>query len=154
MEGIRTILDRVVKIEIDFAANKDCADVMLDIFCDDQKFFSGSANSSLQTVLIDLVEDTADHVLRLEMTGKKPHHTIVSSNGDIVDDVYFRIIKLEFEGLDLRDIFCLGHQCYTHSFNGSRPEFVDEFYGQIGCNGVICMQFKQPFFLWLDSIIE
>jgi hypothetical protein len=88
------------------------------------------------------------------MSGKTCRHTEVNSDGEIIDDVFFSIDRLEFEGLDMREIFCQGRLCYTHDFNGSKPELQDEFYGIIGCNGKVCLEFSLPFFLWLGDYLD
>jgi hypothetical protein len=138
-------------IELDITTNKTCKDILLEVFCNQVKLAEFSADTMVKTVTYNLDDEPADHVLKLVMTGKNSTHTQVDDSGQIVDDIYFKIERLEFESLDMREIFCLGHECYTHSFNGSQSEFVDEFYGQLGCNGVVDIQFSTPIFLWLNE---
>jgi hypothetical protein len=138
-------------IELDISANKPCKDIFLTVLCNEVKLAEFPADTSVKTIAYDLEDASADHVLKLVMTGKNSRHTQVDNSGQIIDDVYFSVDRLEFEGLDMREIFCLGHECYTHSFNGSRPEFLDEFYGQLGCNGVVDIRFSTPIFLWLNQ---
>jgi hypothetical protein len=143
-----------MKIQLDFCANKDCSDVKLDIYCDDHQIFGAIAQETSQTVIHDVPENPGDHVLKLIMTGKNRTHTRVDAQGNIVDDVFFTIQRLEFEDLDVREIFCQGRECYTHSFNSDRPGILDEFYGSLGCNGVVEMRFSLPIFLWLNDYLD
>ena len=140
-----------MKLELDFSANKNCADVFLEVYCDDKAILKSPAQAVKQTVQLELLEHPADHVLRLIMHGKNHTHTVVDQQDQIVDDVYFTVDRLEFEELDMKEIFCQGQNCYTHSFNQDQPTVIDEFYGFIGCNGSIDFKFSTPFFLWLNQ---
>lgn len=143
-----------MKIELDFSASKSCDDIVLEIYCNDKKISESVALPTKQTVCINLSEDPADHCLRMIMRGKTNQHTVLDSNNEIVDDVWFSVDRLEFEDLDMREIFCQGCKCYTHSFNQNQPSFVDEFYGYIGCNGTIEIKFSTPIFLWLNDYLD
>lgn len=139
-----------MQLELDFSANKDSADVILEIYFNDKKILQSCAQTVRQTTTLDLPEHSGDHVLRLVMSGKNHTHTVTDQHNQIIDDVYFTVDRLEFEGLDMKEIFCQGQLCYTHSFNQDQPVILDEFYGVIGCNGCVDMKFSTPFFLWLN----
>jgi hypothetical protein len=143
-----------MKLEIDFSANKDCADIVLEVYCDNKKISEYPAQAVKQTICIELAEHPADHVLSLIMRGKNRTHTRVDNLGQIIDDVYIVIDRLEFEELDMREIFCQGQLCYTHSFNQHQPAILDEFYGFIGCNGTVDIKFSTPIFLWLNEYLD
>jgi hypothetical protein len=143
-----------MKLEIDFLANKDCADIVLEVYCDNKKISEYPAQAVKQTIGIELAENPADHVLSLVMRGKNRTHTRVDNLGQIIDDVYIVIDRLEFEELDMREIFCQGQLCYTHSFNQDQPAILDEFYGFIGCNGTVDIKFSTPIFLWLNEYLD
>jgi hypothetical protein len=140
-----------MKIELDFVANKTCQEIMLAVFCDENKIAEFAAEAGIKTVKFDISDDPADHVLRLILSGKNRRHTQIDDQGQITNDVHFSLNRIEFEDLDLREIFCQGLECYTHSFNETKPSFVDEFYGYIGCNGTIEFKFSTPVFLWLNQ---
>jgi hypothetical protein len=142
-----------MNLQLEFSANKNCEDVFLEIYCDNKKLIKSSAQYATQTISLDIDEVQADHVLTLVMSGKNASHTKIDDQEQMVDDVYFLIQKLEFEQLDMKEIFCLGYPCYTHSFNSADPVFVDEFYGQLGCNGTVELCFSTPIFLWLDQYL-
>ena len=138
-----------MKLNLEFSASSDCADIRIEIYLNNKKIFESTAQQQLQQVLCNIDEDPADHELTLIMSGKNRNHTVVNHAGEITSDVYFTIDQLEFEELDMREVFCLGKECYTHSFNSDRPEFLDEFYGIIGCNGTVKINFSTPIYLWL-----
>ena len=143
-----------MKIELDFSASKDCQDIVLEVYCNDKKITESLARQTRQSVSLDLPDDPADHVLRLIMRGKNHTHTVVDDQGQIIEDIYFVVDRLEFEELDMKEIFCQGLPCYTHSFNQDQPAILDEFYGYIGCNGAIDIKFSTPIFLWLNEHLD
>jgi len=142
-------------IELDISANVDCTDIVLEVHIDNNKIFQTTAQKQIQTIMHDLVEDPVDHELKLVMSGKNRTHTTVDNEGKIVSDIFFTINRLEFEYLDMHEVFCIGKRSrYRHSFNSTQAEFDDEFYGDIGCNGTVFMPFFTPIYLWFVNNLE
>ena len=142
-------------IELDISANNDCADIILEVYINDNKIFRSTAQTQMQTITYDLSEDPADHELKLIMSGKNLTHTTVDADGQITRDTFFTINRLEFEELDMHEVFCLGRRSWhRHSFNSTQPEFNDEFYGTLGCNGTVVIPFSTPIFLWLSENLD
>lgn len=141
-------------LELDISANADCTDIRLEVYIDNTSIFQTTAQQKVQTIIYNIDEDSADHELKLVMSGKNSTHTLLDNNGQITSDVFFTINRLEFEELDMKELFCLGRRSrHRHSFNSTQPEFDDEFYGEIGCNGTVFMPFSTPIYLWLlDNI--
>jgi hypothetical protein len=138
-----------MQLNLEFSASADCPDIFIEIYLDNNLIFKSTAQQQSQQVLCEIDEDPADHTLALVMSGKNQSHTVVNDNDEITNDIYFKIDRLEFEDLDMQEVFCLGKECYTHSFNSNQPEFLDEFYGIIGCNGTVKINFTTPIYLWL-----
>jgi hypothetical protein len=89
------------------------------------------------------------------MSGKNCKHTTLDGNGNILKDIFFKIDRLEFEEMDMQEVFCLGRRSrHRHSFNSTQPEFDDEFYGEIGCNGTVFIPFDTPIYLWLSDNLD
>ena len=149
----RTVLDQIIMhIELDFSANKKCEDIVLEVYLDQNKLFQSTAQTTTQTIIYDIVEVPANHELKLVMSGKNCTHTKLDSNGKILSDIFFKINRLEFEELDMTEVFCSGRRSrHRHSFNSTQPEFDDEFYGVIGCNGTVFIPFDTPIYLWLSK---
>jgi len=144
-----------MKIEIDILANKDCDQVFLDVSVDENLLTTITAKSTCQTISATIPDSMiGQHSVTLVMRGKSREHTVLDKQGNIVDDVSFMIEKLEFEELDMREIFCMGHKCYLHNFNTDQPHALDEFYGHMGCNGTVTFRFDQPFYLWLHDQVD
>jgi len=90
----------------------------------------------------------AEHVLKLILKGKKPEHTQIDANGDIISDAVLEISNLTLDEIEL------GHlvtklAVYSHDFNGSQAPIRDEFFGTMGCNGTVELSFTTPIYLWL-----
>jgi hypothetical protein len=83
------------------------------------------------------------------MHGKNQTHTVVDSNNLIVSDCTVLVEHITFDGIDITDLYAKGKKCYTHDFNGTQPEFTDEFYGIMGCNGTVTIDFYTPIHIWL-----
>jgi hypothetical protein len=144
-----------MKLELDFSANKLCDDVKLQVFYNKKIVHEFLATPMMQNVNIEFSDIPANHVLNLVMSGKTSQHTVLDKQNQIVDDVYFTLDRIEFEGLDLKEIFCQGRKCYWHNYNATNePDVVDEFYGFIGCNGTVEFEFLTPIFLWLADYLD
>jgi hypothetical protein len=94
----------------------------------------------------DLVDAT--HVLEIEMMGKLPTDTKIDLQGNILSDKSITVENLAF------DEIALGHlvtelATYTHNFNGSQDTIQDQFFGSMGCNGIVKLEFTSPVYLWM-----
>jgi hypothetical protein len=88
------------------------------------------------------------HVLEIEMMGKLPADTEIDQQGNILSDK-----SITIENLALDEIL-LGHlltevATYTHNFNGSQDTIQDQFFGSMGCNGILKLEFTSPVYLWM-----
>jgi hypothetical protein len=141
-----------VHLELDISANADCTDIRLEVYINDTNIFQTTAQQKIQTIIYDIDESPADHELKLVMSGKTSEHTMINDNGQITSDIFFIVNRLEFEELDVKEMFCQGRRSWhKHSFNSTQSEFDDEFYGEIGCNGTVFMPFSTPIYLWLTN---
>ena len=96
----------------------------------------------------DLADTDGDHTLVFEMFGKTPAHTVVDDQGNIVSDAMINISKISVDDIDITQVV---HELsvYRHDFNGSQPMIEDKFYGDMGCNGTVTLNFTTPIYLWL-----
>ena len=139
-----------MELKLGLHSNIDCADISLIVTVDGQKIFNSTALQQEQIIHCTLLEYPSTHRVAIELVGKQPQHTIVDDRGNIVSDVYASVSTLEIQGIDVKPIFCAGRCCYFHSYNNpDSPTIVDEFYGDIGCNGTVNIDFFTPIYLWL-----
>ena len=124
-------------------------DLHLDVMLDGIIIWSGYPGSEKETICHDF-DDTAeqDHVLQFVMEGKLPEHTRIDAAGAILEDRCIQITNVTFDEFQLGHMFTQVSQ-YHHDHNGTTEAKIDQFYGEMGCNGRIEMPFSTPIYLWL-----
>lgn len=136
--------------EIFIASNKKCNEILLSCSLNGNLIDSWESTVEVKKIKVQ-VKDTQfyqDQTIDILMQGKSHAHTKIDSEGNILYDVYAKIDKIIFDEVDVTEIFCEGKQCYIHDNNGTSDEFVDEFYGLIGCNGTVKIDFYTPLWQW------
>ena len=101
---------------------------------------------SIDTEFSDVDGET--YRLEIEMSGKKPEHTIVDYEGNIAEDRMIEISDFAIDDFALAQLFTEKTQ-YYHDFNGSCTPVVDGFSGAMGCNGVVKFEFTTPAYIWM-----
>lgn len=92
--------------------------------------------------------DNVDHELSIELTDKTHEHTRINDAGDIVEDSVIEVDRVSLDDIELGQVF-VDHATYDHDFNGNGPATQQKFYGVLGCNGTVKLQFSSPVYLWL-----
>ncbi len=142
----------MIRLLIELTGTAECSEITADILLDNQLITTYTCSLKSCTVPITLEDNHARHTLSVIMQGKTHQHTVVDDQGHILEDASISITKLEFEDIDMMTIFCQGAICYTHSFNDvERPAELDEFYGYMGCNGAVNIEFDTPIYLWFNK---
>ena len=90
----------------------------------------------------------AVNTIEFEMSGKTAAHTGVNESGEITHDELVTISAVSVDEIELGHLLT-EKAVYQHSFNGTGPMTNDEFFGAMGCNGVVRFEFSSPFYLWL-----
>jgi hypothetical protein len=93
-------------------------------------------------------DESCVHTIELEMVGKLPSHTTLDSAGNIVNDCLIEITQIQLAGIDITPVFLPASE-YTHNFNGTKETDTYDFYGSMGCNGVVEFAFDGPVYRWL-----
>ena len=88
------------------------------------------------------------HELKFILKNKTDAHTRIDENGNIVNDACITISQAAFDDIKLEHTFTESTQ-YSHNFNGTQDLIIEPFYGVMGCNGTVSMQFTSPVYLWL-----
>jgi len=126
-------------------------DALLDlaVVLDGQVQWQGRPGTDVQEISVEFDDaDDQTHVLEFVLSGKTQEHTLVNDAGDITSDVTVRVQDISFDDIAIGQIFSELAE-YHHNFNGSQPAIVDRFYGEIGCNGTVRLEFTTPIYLWL-----
>jgi len=114
---------------------------------DDREIFRGDACSS-NDIVADLADDDAEHVLVFELSGKTAEHTKIDQSGAILQDTTISVQGLAFDEIELGNLF-YENAVYEHDSNGTGPLIQDQFYGIMGCNCTVSLQFPTPIYFWM-----
>lgn len=114
-----------------------------------------------QTLVIDVPHVTEDidfsqvidddglgHCLKIVLKNKLQSHTKIDEQGNIIQDARLIVKNISFDEIQLEQVF-VDQAVYTHNFNGTQAEVQEKFYGEMGCNGTVTLQFDAPVYIWL-----
>jgi len=122
--------------------------VGLEIWLDSEQIYNSEHIVDAVNFEHQLNDDDGDHELRFVMKNKTQDHTRVDADGNIIKDCCISIENLAFDGIESGQIVW-DLSVYDHDFNGAGEPIRDEFYGIMGCNGVVSFKFTTPIYLWL-----
>jgi len=120
----------------------------LEVWVGDQQLYNSDHVFDLETVTVTITDDEAEHELRLVLKHKQLDHTKIDDQGNILKDAYLIFDNFLFDEVDC-DILVHELSRYHHDFNGTSDPVTEAFYGAMGCNGAVKLQFTTPLYLWL-----
>jgi hypothetical protein len=124
----------------------------LEIWIDDQKLFDQDHVQESHRFSTDFSDQDGEHELRLVLKNKLTEHTQVDADNKIIGDARISVSDIEFDGIALNQLVPDLAE-YQHNFNGTGESIIDEFYGELGCNGTVSLKFTTPVYLWLLSVM-
>ena len=124
------------------------ANLGMEIWLDQEQIFNVDHVKGIIEFTHKFNETDAEHELQFRMKNKTIEHTRVDEGNNIVHDASLTIADVAFEEIDLGYMF-IEQAVYTHDFNGTQPEIKDQFFGEMGCNGIVSLRFTTPIYLWL-----
>jgi len=137
-----------------FDVRSDDPDFTVTFFMDGEKLKSPIITDEWQTLRYDFDKDSLDHVFEIKMSGKTSSHTKIDNQGNILDDKIVEIKKFFLDDIDVESILHKTSQ-YIHDHNGSTVMGKNRFFGILGCNGTVRLEFYSPVPLWfLDNTIN
>jgi hypothetical protein len=141
-------MTNTISITFELNTSNDQAELGFEAWVNDEKFVDINHVQGQQLIKIDMSDTECEHELRLILKNKMETHTKIDDNGAIVSDATLTISDLAFDEIKL------GHMVtklatYTHDFNGTKELTQEQFYGEMGCNGVVRLKFTTPIYLWL-----
>lgn len=87
------------------------------------------------------------HVMRLELVDKQPHHTVINDQAQVIQDSELKFSNFMIDEIELGHEWLSAAQ-YSHDYNGHGPAVTVDFHGVMGCNGTVDFEFSAPFYLW------
>ena len=124
-------------------------DLCLEIKLNNQTKFNQILSTKAELIKIK-IEDVPDYinVLEIIMTGKQSEHTVIDNNGSIIKDRLINISNFSFDEIEIEQLF-FDRAIYVHDFNGTAEKIQGRFFGSMGCNGTVYLEFTSPVYLWL-----
>ena len=124
------------------------AAVGLEIWLDDTQIYNTEHVADPVNFTHEFADTDGEHQLRFIMKNKTHDHTKIDEAGNILSDCRICIGGLSFDEIDLGQIF-IDRAVYEHNFNGTADTIQDQFFGEMGCNGTLTLEFTTPVYLWL-----
>jgi hypothetical protein len=137
-----------VKITFTLDTTDTTAQLGFEAWINSHKFYDTDHVTAPEHVSVDLNNDDAEHELRFVLKNKTSDHTSIDESGNILADARLKIMDLTFDEISLGHLVT-EQATYKHDFNGTGQPIQEKFYGEIGCNGTICLKFTTPIYLWL-----
>ena len=142
----------MITLSITFKANKVNRYPKLRVFVDQDQMEEIELSNDSQTVSFPIALEDGEHLLEIEHYGKTSDDTIVTEDGMIIEDTYFRIEGITIDDYDL-PILVLWTCVLTPDWTGlEKPHgFPNELAQvlEVGTNGIWKMPFYTPVTDWL-----
>lgn len=116
---------------------------------DDQEIYHGEPGEQATLVKGEFDDSIEiERSLTISLTGKLPEHTEISASGEIIRDRVVKISDICFDSVALGHVMT-EKSIYTHNRNDTSEKIEEKFYGTMGCNGTVRLEFSSPVYIWL-----
>jgi len=141
------LIVQTTKLGFRISANEAVLDLQLVL--DGQVQWQGQPGTDVQEISVEFDDaDDQTHVLEFVLSGKTSEHTQITEQGEIVSDVTVQIKDIAFDDIVIDQMVSELAE-YHHDFNGTQAAVMDRFFGTMGCNGTVRLEFTTPIYLWL-----
>jgi hypothetical protein len=120
----------------------------VEVWVDHEQIVDQSHVTQIISVNHTLDDVEGQHQLRIILKNKQQEHTKIDAQGNIVSDATLVVRNVMFDQVTLGQIL-IDQAVYTHDFNGQQDTTQEKFYGEMGCNGVVSLDFSTPVYVWL-----
>jgi len=122
----------------------------LSVWLNDSVLFDTDCFVKTQTICVEFDDEIEDveHTVKIVLKNKTAAHTKINESGEIVKDSMISITDVKLDDIELGQVF-FEQSCYVHAFNKEEEPVVDQFYGNMGCNGFVEFKFSTPMYIWL-----
>jgi hypothetical protein len=141
-------MSNTVNIAFDINTTDADAKLGIEIWINTDCVYQNSHVTEFQHFSHSIIDDEAEHELRIVMYGKTQQHTMIDDQGNITKDAWLTITNCKIDKIEVGQLFN-EKTVYTHNFNNTQSESQHQFYGVMGCNGTVSLRFSTPIYLWL-----
>lgn len=132
-----------------FTARSSHSDLRLQVRLNGQVVLDPALTNTEQDFSFEFADiEGAANIIEFELSGKTAAHTGIDESGEITHDELVTISAVSIDEIELGHLLT-EKAVYQHNFNGSQPMTEEQFFGAMGCNGVVRFEFSSPFYLWL-----
>jgi len=137
-----------VCLQLNFNGKAD--DVLVTVFLNNNLVFTGCLDDCAHVISEEFnnTKELVKQSIKICMHGKNQTHTVIDQQGNIILDHAVIVEKILLDHIDVTELYCTGTECYVHNNNSRTDEFQDQFYGYIGCNGEVSIEWGTPLNLW------
>lgn len=135
------------KLNFSIESSNPTANLTVRVKVDQLEVFNGPVNDIVD-IDYDVNETDGNHELTIELLGKTSTDTVIDSQGNIIEDAVIKCSNFTVDNINF-DQLMFALSTYTHDFNGTENLTVNKFYGTLGCNGVVRLEFTTPIYIWL-----
>lgn len=139
-----------IKLSLDLVNESNCADLVIELLIDNQSFYINKVIPGTHSLSHEVDLEEGDHTFDIVLSGKTVDHTKVDEAGNIVSDVLIHVANIALDDINIDQIMS-EQAVYTHNSNNTAELTEHKFYGPMGCNGTVRLNFTSPFYLWLLS---
>lgn len=134
--------------KISFTAVATGPDLTLSFYLDNRLIEEISPGLDPYQFRHEFADPGQEHVLEIKLSGKLPEYTVLDQQGNILQDRVIEIKNFSIDDEDQQQLFYRLSN-YQHSNNEPGEIVVDKFFGVMGCNGTVRLEFETPIYLWL-----
>lgn len=138
-----------IKLTLEISNDSDHDDLSVELWLDNSKFFDQRISQGTHKIGHTFDEDEEQHQFRIVLKNKQHYHTVIDKDGNIITDTIIDIKNVSFDDINI-DTLMHEHAVYSHKTNNEQNDLSNyKFYGHLGCNGTVTLDFHTPFYLWL-----
>ena len=115
----------------------------------DRKIFEGPVSGDILIIDPAELENDSNFQLRIELLDKRPEHTILDVQGNILKDSILTIKKIIIEDIEIQSNLSLDQEKFYYEHSGGKHQLYDS----LGVNGTAFINFSTPFYIWLLETI-
>jgi hypothetical protein len=140
-------MDRI-KLSLDIVNPSEFHNLGIELWLDKEKFFDNVIGTGTHHVIYEFDEAKQNHEFLIVLKNKTDEHTTVDEQGNIIKDALIQIHNICLDEIKIDQLVWEKSE-YLHRGNGSYESRPHKFYGNLGCNGTVLLEFSTPVYLWL-----
>ena len=136
--------------------NQNAPEIFLDIYLNNKLITSNPFINGKTNYVVEFTDTDArtEQCIKISMHGKTAKHTKIDEQQNIVSDIHAMVHKIVIDEIEVTEVYTQGNKCYYHiGRNSNKNELIlaDEFYGYMGINGNVLLNFYTPMWHWFNS---